>query len=44
MVSHRTKPKDRYKRAKGQISQSANSIAGGKGMSFFEDDALDTGK
>lgn len=43
IVSHRTKPKDRNKRMIGQISQSAAMAAGGKGMSFLEDD-LDTGE
>lgn len=43
MVSHRTMPKDRNKRAIEQISQSAATTAGGKGMSFLEDD-LDTGE
>lgn len=43
MVSHQIKPKNRKKRAKGQISRSAGrSAGGGKGASFVEDDDLDT--
>lgn len=44
MVSHQTKPKNKNKRAKGQICQFAARTAVGKGMLFFENDDLDTGK